>query len=684
MEKLASWYRIRVLSISNILSEFNKWLHPSMVTRRTLLAALAGVPLLSSVISGVGAAPNDSDWENFRSGGPNTGYNPDANGPRVDVTEAWSERAAEGGAHRYQTPIVVDDVVYVGGGYTSPRVVAFDAETGGERWRWAATEDNYRTLYSGVTYADNAVFLKTDDDEFIALNATDGSERWRVSERVLFDDFNPPATDGELVFFDTSKHLFAYSSVDGSEEWRIEKSRPARHPMAVHDGILYYADGRSLHAVATDDGSEKWIYNRPVDGAPVVTDSLVAVPAGDSVQLIDAETGVGEWQFEDGGSIEAPPAIAKDTMYVCDDSALYAVDLDSKSTVWETELDLRDDTYGPVTDGDTVYVHVDLRPGSDETVAIDAETGEERWRYEETGRGTVLGSDKLYINDSRLLALEQPPQPPTANFSYSPTDPKQGDVVEFDASDSYVEGAEIVSYDWDFGDTGTTEAKGEQMEYEVTEAGTLPVRLEVTSDKGETDSLRRVLNVEPRFDDPVASFTISPEDPVAGDTVVFDATDSTPSENLTAFEWRVSGDASLDDRGDRVTYSLDAGSYDVRLRIVDREGREDEQTQSFAVEDSDQVSESSADDGSDSDDGLDADDTSDANDGPDGEGEPTQDDEDAAGDAETSGDADGSADDEAPGFGVVGTLSAIGGVGYFLRRQFTDDDPDDSADYSSN
>jgi len=92
-------------------------------------------------------------------------------------------------------------------------------------------------------------------------------------------------------------------------------------------------------------------------------------------------------------------------------------------------------------------------------------------------------------------------QPPVASFTYSPTKPKSGEQVTFDASASYdpdLEG-EIVSYKWDFGDG--TASEGEIVNHRFrgaqNEPKTYTVTLTVEDNDGATDTETISVTVEP-------------------------------------------------------------------------------------------------------------------------------------------------------------------------------------------
>lgn len=85
-----------------------------------------------------------------------------------------------------------------------------------------------------------------------------------------------------------------------------------------------------------------------------------------------------------------------------------------------------------------------------------------------------------------------PTQPPLVTFSFTPTDPKVNEPVEFDASGSTDDG-EIVRYFWEFGDGET--AEGQTVTHTYKTAGTFTVKLTLTDDRGAKNSLTRTLTV---------------------------------------------------------------------------------------------------------------------------------------------------------------------------------------------
>ena len=88
------------------------------------------------------------------------------------------------------------------------------------------------------------------------------------------------------------------------------------------------------------------------------------------------------------------------------------------------------------------------------------------------------------LQDEPVLHIEYiaPTQPPTVTFTHSPTSPKEGQVVSFDASGSTDPDGNITAYDWHFGD-GVT-GVGKIITHQYASADSYSVVLTVTDSEG--------------------------------------------------------------------------------------------------------------------------------------------------------------------------------------------------------
>ncbi|MGQ9733826.1 MAG: SdrD B-like domain-containing protein [Candidatus Bipolaricaulia bacterium] len=86
-------------------------------------------------------------------------------------------------------------------------------------------------------------------------------------------------------------------------------------------------------------------------------------------------------------------------------------------------------------------------------------------------------------------------QPPFADFTYAPAEPKAGEEVTFDGSPSFDPDGYIVRYEWDFTGDKATDAEGKIVKWVFPKAGDYPVTLTVTDNDGYTSSATRTISV---------------------------------------------------------------------------------------------------------------------------------------------------------------------------------------------
>ena len=87
-------------------------------------------------------------------------------------------------------------------------------------------------------------------------------------------------------------------------------------------------------------------------------------------------------------------------------------------------------------------------------------------------------------------------QPPTANFTWTPSDPLARTDVQF--TDLSTDTGGIVSWSWDFGDNASSPSQNPKHKYE--RGGTYQVRLTVTDSDGSSNSLQKTITVIPSLD----------------------------------------------------------------------------------------------------------------------------------------------------------------------------------------
>lgn len=84
---------------------------------------------------------------------------------------------------------------------------------------------------------------------------------------------------------------------------------------------------------------------------------------------------------------------------------------------------------------------------------------------------------------------------PAAEFIFAPAQPRVGDVVTFDASNSSDSDGQIETYDWDFDADGISDAQGAVVEHAFAQAGPASVTLTVTDNDGNVAQATKTLDV---------------------------------------------------------------------------------------------------------------------------------------------------------------------------------------------
>jgi serine protease len=165
------------------------------------------------------------------------------------------------------------------------------------------------------------------------------------------------------------------------------------------------------------------------------------------------------------------------------------------------------------------------------------------------------------------LAAQGGGNPPVANFVGSPTSGEAPLTVYFTDQSSN----DPTSWDWDFGDGGTSTARNPNHQY--TSAGTYTVSLTATNAYGsDTETKYNYITVTQPGQAPVAQFSGSPTSGEAPLTVYF--TDQS-SNNPTSWDWDF-GDGGTSTAQNPSHQYTSAGSYTVALTAANAYGSDTE------------------------------------------------------------------------------------------------------------
>ncbi len=361
----------------------------------------------------------ESQWPMARSDAAGSGFDPDASGPQAEVREAWTQDP-DASIRGSAPPIVVGDTLYVVGRRS---LAALERETGSTRFVRDGPFFSSPALVETSAYRSDALALSGRAGLY-GLDATGGYElpgrtvgleRWHApgEPRVAIsapsrENPHPSPSTERCTRPPETDRIAAFDGSSGRLEWQYavggRYASPANRP-AVRDGKLFASNARSVVAsVDADTGEERWRVDLETVGSlpPTATNDGVVVPASNAVVFLDADDGEVVWTYDHGGNADrGSAAVADGTAFVSDgDEELHAID--GGDAEWTAE-------YGhaaspAVADG-VVYVSYYW---TGELLAVDAETGERLWSYDDPTvvSQPVVGDGTVYVTtDDGVLAL---------------------------------------------------------------------------------------------------------------------------------------------------------------------------------------------------------------------------------------------------------------------------------------
>jgi outer membrane protein assembly factor BamB len=217
------------------------------------------------------------------------------------------------------------------------RVVALETKSGKEKW----TSD-VAAAGEPVVVGDDVVYETVDGDTVIA-EAGNGDVRFTARKRAFRS-----VTVDVFVLRDVGGDLVGLSIDELQEEWRI--SPPGG---LCDDGAMAIDD--ALYMITSECGEEQFSV-LAVDAELQTVDSVMTLRAGRVEQVV----------FDDGVLVITTSSLGAG-------SRVTAVDLDARGELWHLDLD---QVFVQVSlDERSVYLVDDNR----DLVALDRETGEERW-----------------------------------------------------------------------------------------------------------------------------------------------------------------------------------------------------------------------------------------------------------------------------------------------------------------
>lgn len=203
--------------------------------------------------------------------------------------------------------------------------------------------------------ADGAFFVVTTAGEATAIDAGDGSVRWRADSQVGTDV--APVVRGDTVVFAERTGVVGLSTETGQQRWRQNYFDSVVVGLTAGRGVAV-ASHSGVSWLSPADGALRW--RTPVGGndptGPAVGAETVAVGLSSGGALaLSSEDGAQRWRSRVGDERVFPPAVADGRVYAATAGRLRALGIDGGSREWTVEPDFAVATRPVASDG-AVYL----------------------------------------------------------------------------------------------------------------------------------------------------------------------------------------------------------------------------------------------------------------------------------------------------------------------------------------
>ncbi|MFF8730888.1 PQQ-binding-like beta-propeller repeat protein [Streptomyces sp. NPDC015171] len=269
-----------------------------------------------------------------------------------DGAKRWKVRLGDD----VSTPVATRDGVYCVVGFHSDdvrRLVVVDT-SGHQRWTRTLGDQGY-AVPVGLG-ADVLVSVGGTDTGGLRRYAFDGSEKWTA--KTSAGPTGTPLVAGDVIYTGSyADALFALDARDGSQRWRVSAGTDATAVALAHTTL--FADSAAVRqGFRVSDGRRLW-RREDASGALAAGSRTLAVGTeSGTVYAVRAADGSRAWTYDIGGGRAEPRAVtAGGTVYVRAGDRVWALDLNGKKR-WSAALGRAagDDQHAPVVGGGRLYI----------------------------------------------------------------------------------------------------------------------------------------------------------------------------------------------------------------------------------------------------------------------------------------------------------------------------------------
>ncbi len=191
----------------------------------------------------------------------------------------------------------------------------------------------------------NTLFIGSSDKNVYALDATNGTQKWKYTGTESFSYTRPAYNNGFIYTASLDAHVYALSSISGSLYWKFKTGESIESSPAIANGTLYIGSNDDyFYALDEKKGTLKWKFltGGNVSSTPLVYQNRVYVASSDAyVYALDTSSGQVSWSFKADQYIgSSSPVISNGILYIgSSDGNLYAINAQNGSLVWKYEVE---------------------------------------------------------------------------------------------------------------------------------------------------------------------------------------------------------------------------------------------------------------------------------------------------------------------------------------------------------
>ena len=245
-------------------------------------------------------------------------------------------------------------------------------------------------------------------------------ELWRIEVQGQVDSA-AVVVNGVVYISAANGFLYALDADTGTTMWEYDTRAVGTVSVAVTAGVVYGGSGdTALFALNAGDGSELWtVTDIQPSGALMIADGVIYAGATDGTLYALDLNGNVVWRASVGDAPLRSPALSGDMVYAGNETgALHAFERTTGEPVWSFQTD--GGGFAPTAMIANGMIYQTTAEGAENYIyALDAITGEQRWRFDEPGNpGWFAGG-----TDGETLFI------PSANGALYALDATTGEVV---------------------------------------------------------------------------------------------------------------------------------------------------------------------------------------------------------------------------------------------------------------